>query len=487
MLISGVLVSLLMIFSTQNETLANEPKLSDVENHWAQKEIEELVQRNIIGGYNDKSFRPNNKITRAEVATVLTRVHDYKNASSSFKDVKKDDWFYEAISKALDAGIVSGYPDGTFQPNKNIQRQDIAVMLTRVMTKNGTFDKKAALSFIDNSEISSYAKDSLRTMVHYGLMNGRTKDKISPKGEATRAEVVVMVYRMIQLLENAPVEPDPQPEPKPEEPQPEEPEPNEPTDKHYSEMTLDELKAAYGTRILIERIDGYAPGVGIIKRDLMDDYYEELHEYKWDVGDPVTYMKDLEKQLMNLSGHYATWYPKYEIISYRGKSYKDSVLYEPAGIYNFNSLKFHDLSILPSNPTIEGNRLIDLHTYSDGFAVYDYNNTDVGYLEEIMYKKNDVWMVDSVNLFGHFGAVKENGNEVTMTRDNKQVKVQVGKKTAEVNGVEKSLSVSVEEKNGVIFVPMREVASLLDLHTKAYLRGVGRIEVANYPLGEDYQ
>jgi hypothetical protein len=301
------------------------------------------------------------------------------------------------------------------------------------------------------------------------------------------------LFTLLNIIENTPqpepapgVQPAPTPTPEPE-PVPDPEIPLE--EKHYRDMTLAELKQVYGTRILVERIDGYRPGHGITTRDLMDRYYEVLHHPTagHTIPDPVTYMSNTEEDLKNLAGHYSSWYPKYEIISYRGKSYKDSVLYKPEWIQNFNTLKFKDLSILPSNPVKQGEKMADIHTYSDKFAVYLHDNTTVGTFDELMYQANGTWMVDGKNLFKHFGTVTVNQSKVVIKYQSNTVELTVNSAQALANGISKTLPYKVEVKGTSVFVPIREVSDLLGLDTRVYEKGVGRIEVANFPLREDYK
>ncbi|WP_164908655.1 S-layer homology domain-containing protein [Halobacillus litoralis] len=510
-----VITSLLVLSST----VSAEEAFKDINGHWAEEEILQMANEGIVKGVPGGNFEPNQEISRAEFIAILTRVFDFEESKSDFSDVNEGDWFYKSVSKGFNEGIVSGFPNGTFGPKQNVTRQDIAVFIDRAIKKNGDFSKLAKLEFNDENDIFHYAKDSIRTMVAYNLMQGKGNNKVAPLDNANRAESTVMIYRMKELLSresnpepSEPEEPsdpepsDPEPsepeepsDPEPSDPEPSEPEepsdpepsdpepsePEEPSDKHYTEMTLEELKEVYGPYTLVERIDGYAPGVGITTRDLMDRYYDKLNNPVYDVPDPETYMKEKEKSLQSLNGHYSTWYPKYEVISYNGMPFVESPLYDGDYILPFKSNQADRLSILPRSPA-KGEILIDLHTYSEGFAIYQHDNVGVGYLGETMYQKNGVWMVDSHSLFNRFGDVSTGAESQTIEYKNRTVEVTNGKTLIKVNGSQKNLQTSVEKKNDTLFVPLREVANELGLYTREYKLELGRLEVATYELKADF-
>lgn len=455
---------------------------SDVKGHWAEKDIEELVNRDIVNGHPNGQFKPDDSVTRAEFVVMISKAFPTSNTTNtSYKDVKKDSWYYDAVGMTVDKGIAVGYPDGTFKPSAKITRQEIAVMLDRALQLQGEYTNTTENTFKDSGKVGDFAKVSVERMLSYKLIFGKTKDLFKPRDTATRAESVAMLHRMIVLLEKDVAQPEPTPTPEP-----------EPVKKSFRDMTLAELKEEYGTRIIVERIDGYLPGAGIVSRDLMDKYYEWLHDpvngHK--VPDPVTYMRNTEEELRSLAGHYSTYYPKYEIISYNGLSYVDSVLYSPDRILNFNVLKFLDLSILPSNPKGNGEIgriLVDIHTYSPQYAIYKKEDTTVGSLKQNVYQSNGVWMVDAKSLFSKFGSVGTKDDVTTIKVGTNVLVLSTGSNKAVSNGVTINLATAVQIKDGTVTVPLREVSEKLGLSTRLYEKGIGRIEVANYSLEPDYK
>lgn len=110
-------------------------------NHWAYTPIETLAQLGIISGFPDQTFRPNANLTRAEAAKMIVGAInlDITGASSNFTDVPSTSWAYGFISAAKEAGIISGYLDGSFKPNGQITRAEISKMIVNAFNvQNGT-------------------------------------------------------------------------------------------------------------------------------------------------------------------------------------------------------------------------------------------------------------------------------------------------------------------------------------------------------------
>lgn len=105
----------------------------DIQGHWAEEAVNRWTHRGIVEGYPDGTFKPGNSITRAEFAALVNRTFGYATFSSvEFSDVNDDEWFAGDVSKAVGAGYIEGYPDGTFKPNENISRQEAALVLARI-------------------------------------------------------------------------------------------------------------------------------------------------------------------------------------------------------------------------------------------------------------------------------------------------------------------------------------------------------------------
>ncbi|MGB4198666.1 MAG: S-layer homology domain-containing protein, partial [Tepidanaerobacteraceae bacterium] len=109
-------------------------ELNDISGHWAEATIAKWVQQGLISGYTDGTFRPDNSITRAEFMALVNRAFGFdEKAAIGFSDVSANDWFYDEIAKAVKAGYISGYQDGTVKPNQEISRQEAAVALCKAL------------------------------------------------------------------------------------------------------------------------------------------------------------------------------------------------------------------------------------------------------------------------------------------------------------------------------------------------------------------
>ena len=178
------------------------PMFSDVPfDHRANKHIESLAQKGIINGYSDGTFRPNANITRAQAAIMIVRAVglEYRGKTSSFTDVPSSHSAYEFISAAYDAGILSGYSDGTYRPNANITRAQIAIMVTRAFNLSHSGKE---VSFTDVPD--GYApKRFIETLASHGVINGYSDGTFRPNNQTTRAQFSIMIYNALNLVKES--------------------------------------------------------------------------------------------------------------------------------------------------------------------------------------------------------------------------------------------------------------------------------------------
>lgn len=103
---------------------------SDIAGHWAESVITQWQSKGLIQGYEDGTFKPGNTITRAEFVTLMNNAKGFwSEGSINFSDVKNGSWFYSAVARAVAAGYVKGYSDGSFKPGNTITRAEAAVMI----------------------------------------------------------------------------------------------------------------------------------------------------------------------------------------------------------------------------------------------------------------------------------------------------------------------------------------------------------------------
>ena len=165
---------------------------SDIEGHWAQSIIRQMIDRGIIKGYPDGSFGPNNNITRAEFTSLLVRAFNLEPGPGKIFSDTANHWAKEAIKTANYHGLVGGYSDTLFGPDDPITREQIAVMVVNAIKTEQSDENKP---FTDSAQISAWAKESVTKATTAGLITGYPDGSFRPKDNATRAEAVVVLDR----------------------------------------------------------------------------------------------------------------------------------------------------------------------------------------------------------------------------------------------------------------------------------------------------
>lgn len=169
--------------------------------YWAGGSINYLASLGIVNGVGDYKFNPSGNVTRAEFAKMIVKLQGYDNPTvdSNFPDVSNDAWYYSYVSIAYQNGIMTGNGDGTFCPDVNISREDIAVIFSRIFGLKSENTEGSLSKFADVSEISPYAQESVVACVEAGLIMGSPGENstivFKPKSNAIRAEAAVFIHR----------------------------------------------------------------------------------------------------------------------------------------------------------------------------------------------------------------------------------------------------------------------------------------------------
>ena len=171
---------------------------------WYYNAIKYVYENKIISGTTETTFAPNNKLTRAMMATILYNMENSPKITneSPFIDVNDSSkWYYDAVVWAAKNKIVSGYSDGRFGPNDYITREQLAIMLYNFAKYKGKdLTKTNDLSaFSDSNKVASYAITQVKWAVGSGVITG-TNGKLNPKGNATRAEAASMIYKYCENI-----------------------------------------------------------------------------------------------------------------------------------------------------------------------------------------------------------------------------------------------------------------------------------------------
>ena len=169
---------------------------TDTTKHWAKANIESFASMGILNGYENGTFKPDAPITRAEFVKIINSVFGYTEVGDvTFTDVKEKDWFYKEVAIAKKAGYINGKTETTFAPNDKITRQEVAKILTTIMkNKDDKLDKLN--TFPDGNKTADWAKSYVEGAIEAGYLSGDTKGYLNPSNNITRAEAVTVLSRL---------------------------------------------------------------------------------------------------------------------------------------------------------------------------------------------------------------------------------------------------------------------------------------------------
>lgn len=170
---------------------------------WYNRAVEVMVAQHVVKGIDDTNFAPQSPVTRAEFAALLTRMLGLEETSTTpFADVPEDKWYASSVAAAYQAGIINGMSDVAFEPNRQITREQMAVMTYNALQKlypdeSGTGNHTLA-GFIDGEDIQPWAQQQMSALAQLGLIKGNGKS-IKPQGAATRVEAVQVLLNLMEL------------------------------------------------------------------------------------------------------------------------------------------------------------------------------------------------------------------------------------------------------------------------------------------------
>ncbi|MDR0818937.1 MAG: S-layer homology domain-containing protein, partial [Oscillospiraceae bacterium] len=178
---------------------------------WARDAIEFLATHRGILGLGDGLFGPNEPLTRAQfarfTAAALEITRSATATESTFSDVKPGDWFFEDVTALAELNILTGYPDGTFKPDETVTREQMAVILLRTLNSQGfPLTPVRPFTLVDDiADASDYAQNAIRSLYRAGLIEGVGGANYAPKSGSTRAQACVLLYRAILIVTNQPL------------------------------------------------------------------------------------------------------------------------------------------------------------------------------------------------------------------------------------------------------------------------------------------
>ena len=172
---------------------------SDITGHWAENSIKQAESDGIVTGYSDGTFKPNHRVTRAEFTVMLAGALHWDGTGGELPFNDQDQigaWAKRAVALAVQAGIVSGYEDGSFRPDAKITRAEMATMIAKALKL--ALDEHAQTGFADDKDIPKWAKGAVEGIRKLGIITGRGGNKFVPNDTATRSEAVVIMLGMLE-------------------------------------------------------------------------------------------------------------------------------------------------------------------------------------------------------------------------------------------------------------------------------------------------
>ncbi|MEI7026997.1 S-layer homology domain-containing protein [Paenibacillus sp. y28] len=173
-------------------------RLTDIAGHWAESSIDQAAIAGIVNGFPDGTFKPDAVVTREEFAVMLMNAlkPEGDGVQLTFSDNGEiGAWARKALEQAVEAGIINGFEDNMLHPDGQITRTEMAVMIARALGQST--QASVATGFSDDSQIPGWAKGAVAAMKELGVLKGKEADAFAPDDHLTRAEAVAVLLRML--------------------------------------------------------------------------------------------------------------------------------------------------------------------------------------------------------------------------------------------------------------------------------------------------
>lgn len=158
--------------------------------------LNQMVEWGFLRGDIEGNLRPDSNITRAEFVTIVNRAFGYtRTGDMPFTDVKSSDWYAEDVSIAYNVGYIQGTSKNTFSPNRQITREEAAVMLARNLMLQAASGENT--DFTDSRDISNWSRGLITALTDYEIINGYADGTFRPQAPITRGETAIMLVRAI--------------------------------------------------------------------------------------------------------------------------------------------------------------------------------------------------------------------------------------------------------------------------------------------------
>lgn len=196
------ILALICVFLMLN-TVAYAKEFKDMvfESHWAYNALQYACENGFIQGFDDGTIRPDEPLTRAQMAAIIVRAYGDGNKAdiSEFEDVPKTAWYYDAFCEAVDMKLFQGDGTNHLYPTNNITREEAFVVIGRLLQLNSS---ESSTKFKDDLNIAAWSKGYIKALFEKGYVSGDDENCINPKGEITRAEFSQLIYNINNRQDN---------------------------------------------------------------------------------------------------------------------------------------------------------------------------------------------------------------------------------------------------------------------------------------------
>jgi uncharacterized repeat protein (TIGR02543 family) len=202
--VNGKYVGMSLLNSTYVLAAARQNTFNDIQGHEAEKRINTLASKYVVNGLPDGNFEPNRSVTRAEFVQMLTAalgLYDKGVAKQRFEDVDVKAWYADAVTRAVEAKLISGVSEVSFNPNGNITHEEVYTILGKTLPILSLSSKSNAGKSLDNYKdailLSDWSVKQTAELVEIGIIQG-VENKLDVKQLITRADAVVFIERLLE-------------------------------------------------------------------------------------------------------------------------------------------------------------------------------------------------------------------------------------------------------------------------------------------------
>ena len=175
------------------------PSFSDIKQHWAAEFVRRLANLNLVTGFADGTFKPDEPLSRSQYAALVVKVFNPNpiRPDSKFNDIPADFWALPVISQVYRGGFLSGYPDQTFHPQQSLRKIELISSLVHGLSLPSA-DVKVLEIYEDRDSIPAYAKPAVAAATQAGIVvNYPNPNLLQPKQETTRADAIAFMYQAL--------------------------------------------------------------------------------------------------------------------------------------------------------------------------------------------------------------------------------------------------------------------------------------------------